>query len=73
MADQAAADARIEQDRHRPAGELAGIEPLHRPLAGEPAERLGRVEIGIMADIVTGMVALHVAAPSPAITLPPPL
>ena len=31
---QAAADARIEQDRHRPARQLAGIEPLHRALAG---------------------------------------
>ena len=49
-------------DRHRPAGELAGIEPLHRALAGQPADRLGRVEIGIMADAVAGMVALHVAA-----------
>ena len=62
MADQAAADARIEHDRHRPAGELAGIEPLHGALAGEAADRLGRVEIGIMADAVAGMVALHVAA-----------
>ena len=46
MADQAAADARIEHDRHRAAGQLARVEPLDRALAGEPAERLGLVEIG---------------------------
>src|SRR3546814_20848079 len=42
MADQRGGDAWIEHDRHGAAVELAGIEPLHRALAGLAAD-LGRV------------------------------
>ena len=58
MADQAHRRA----DRTGLAGsacQLAGIEPLCRSFGGETANRLGVVEIGIMADMMAGMVALH--------------
>jgi hypothetical protein len=44
MPEQPRRDAAIEHHRHRPAGDLGGIEPRHRALAGAAADRLGRLQ-----------------------------
>src|SRR3546814_5339826 len=64
MADQAGADARIEDDRHYAAADLHRVQAGHGPSPGAGADRVGIVQIDDMADAVAGMVALHIGAGS---------
>ena len=49
--------------RHRPRGELAGVEPRDRAVAGAPADRRRIFEIGEMARAVIAIIALHARRP----------
>ena len=62
MADEAAADARVEHHRHRPARHPHRIEPGDGPLAGAAAGDFRRFEVGEVADLVLGIIALHARA-----------